>query len=226
MSAIPHLGFIVAAYGVTVLVLGGTVLAIVLDGRTQKRALARLERANIRPATCRAGYRRRRMSATDAVPAEAKPRRARRLLVTLPLIAFFGLAALFLVRLGAGDPSRIPSALIGRPVPAFALQAVPGHPRPRARRRGSAGRPRHPGQRVRVLVRRMPRRARAAHGLGPGPRADRAGGRARRHRRTRTMRRTRGAISARRAIPTPGSATTRPAAPPSISASTACRRPS
>ncbi len=70
------------------------------------------------------------MSATDAVPAEAKPRRARRLLVTLPLIAFFGLAALFLLRLGAGDPSRIPSALIGRPVPAFALQAVPGIPGP------------------------------------------------------------------------------------------------
>ena len=70
------------------------------------------------------------MSATDAVPAEAKPRRARRLLVTLPLVAFFGLAALFLLRLGAGDPSRIPSALIGRPVPAFALQAVPGLPGP------------------------------------------------------------------------------------------------
>ena len=57
MSAIPHLGFIVAAYGVTVLVLGATVLAIVLDGRTQKRLLARLEAAapGRRPAGPRTG---------------------------------------------------------------------------------------------------------------------------------------------------------------------------
>lgn len=43
MSDIPHLGFIVAAYGVTLVVLGGTVLAILLDGRSQKRLLAKLE---------------------------------------------------------------------------------------------------------------------------------------------------------------------------------------
>ena len=39
----------------------------------------------------------------------------RRLLVLLPLLVFLALAALFVFRLGAGDPSRIPSALIGRP---------------------------------------------------------------------------------------------------------------
>ena len=35
----------------------------------------------------------------------------------LPLVVFLALAALFLFRLGAGDPSRIPSALIGQPAP-------------------------------------------------------------------------------------------------------------
>ena len=40
----PHLGFIVAAYALTAVVLNGLVSAIVLDGRAQRRALARLER--------------------------------------------------------------------------------------------------------------------------------------------------------------------------------------
>ena len=54
----------------------------------------------------------------------------------LPLIFFAGLAVLFWFGLGAGDPSRIPSALIGRPAPQTPLpplqglavngQAVPG----------------------------------------------------------------------------------------------------
>jgi cytochrome c biogenesis protein CcmG, thiol:disulfide interchange protein DsbE len=42
----------------------------------------------------------------------------RRMLVLLPLLAFLALAALFMLRLGAGDPSRIPSALIGHVAPA------------------------------------------------------------------------------------------------------------
>jgi cytochrome c biogenesis protein CcmG/thiol:disulfide interchange protein DsbE len=62
------------------------------------------------------------MSAT--VPDE-KPAR-RRLLVLLPLVVFLALAALFFLRLGAGDPSRIPSALIGRPAPDTNMPAVPG----------------------------------------------------------------------------------------------------
>ena len=52
--------------------------------------------------------------------------RRRRLLVVLPLIAFLALAALFFVRLFAGDPTKIPSALIGRPVPETTLPAVVG----------------------------------------------------------------------------------------------------
>ncbi len=54
----------------------------------------------------------------------ASPRR--RLLVFIPLLAFLALAALFLFRLGSGDPSRIPSALIGRPVPATSLPPLEG----------------------------------------------------------------------------------------------------
>jgi len=50
----------------------------------------------------------------------------RRVLVLLPLAAFLGLAALFFVRLGAGDASRIPSALIGREAPAMDLPPVAG----------------------------------------------------------------------------------------------------
>src|SRR5260370_30461027 len=57
---------------------------------------------------------------------ETPPERKRRLLVLLPLFAFLALAALFLYRLGTGDPSRIPSALIGREAPATDLPAVAG----------------------------------------------------------------------------------------------------
>jgi len=52
--------------------------------------------------------------------------RSRRLFVLVPLLLFFGLAALFYVRLFAGDSSRIPSALIGRDVPATDLPPVAG----------------------------------------------------------------------------------------------------
>ena len=58
-----------------------------------------------------------------AVP-EEKPKR--RFFVALPLAIFLALAALFFFRLGSGDPSRIPSALIGRPAPDTNLAAVPG----------------------------------------------------------------------------------------------------
>jgi cytochrome c biogenesis protein CcmG, thiol:disulfide interchange protein DsbE len=44
----------------------------------------------------------------------------------LPLIVFLALAALFLLRLGAGDPSRIPSALIGYPAPQTSLPPLQG----------------------------------------------------------------------------------------------------
>src|SRR6476660_5400452 len=61
----------------------------------------------------------------SAALSNAAPAR-RRLLVLLPLVVFLALAALFFFRLGSGDPSRIPSALIGRPAPETNMPAVPG----------------------------------------------------------------------------------------------------
>jgi cytochrome c biogenesis protein CcmG/thiol:disulfide interchange protein DsbE len=51
-------------------------------------------------------------------------RASRRLWLLLPLIAFLALAGLFFVRLGAGDPARIPSALLNKPVPDFSLPPI------------------------------------------------------------------------------------------------------
>ncbi len=84
------------------------------------------------------------MSATD------NPRhQTAQSLVMLPLVAFLGLAALFFVRLGAGDPSHLPSALIGQPAPKTDLppvvglerngQAVPGPQQRDLRGPGDAG---------------------------------------------------------------------------------------
>lgn len=50
----------------------------------------------------------------------------RRALVLAPLVVFLALVALFLIRLYAGDPSRIPSALIGHPAPQTSLPPVAG----------------------------------------------------------------------------------------------------
>jgi cytochrome c biogenesis protein CcmG/thiol:disulfide interchange protein DsbE len=57
----------------------------------------------------------------------ARPEGSRRLrlLLLLPAIAFAGLMLAFVAGLGR-DPSKVPSALIGEPVPAFSLPAVQG----------------------------------------------------------------------------------------------------
>jgi cytochrome c biogenesis protein CcmG, thiol:disulfide interchange protein DsbE len=47
-------------------------------------------------------------------------------LMALPLLAFGSLAAIFWFRLSDGDPSNIPSALIGHPVPLTALPPLQG----------------------------------------------------------------------------------------------------
>ena len=54
------------------------------------------------------------------------PRVKTTLVALLPLAVFAGLAGLFFVRLGAGDASVIPSPLIGKPLPVFALGPVAG----------------------------------------------------------------------------------------------------
>ncbi len=62
---------------------------------------------------------------SDTAASNSK-RRPRRFIVLLPLIVFVGLTALFLIRLNGGDPSLIPSALIGHPVPQTALPPIAG----------------------------------------------------------------------------------------------------
>jgi cytochrome c biogenesis protein CcmG/thiol:disulfide interchange protein DsbE len=58
--------------------------------------------------------------------ASSEGKKQRNILILLPLIVFLALAALFLYRLSTGDPSRIPSALIGHPAPATDLPPLPG----------------------------------------------------------------------------------------------------
>jgi cytochrome c biogenesis protein CcmG, thiol:disulfide interchange protein DsbE len=58
--------------------------------------------------------------------AKVNPPARRRLLVFLPLAVFLGLVALFFIQLGAGDPSLIPSALIGHKAPATPLPPIAG----------------------------------------------------------------------------------------------------
>lgn len=62
---------------------------------------------------------------SEAAP-ETKEAKPRRLWPLVPLVLFAALVALFAFRLGAGDPSRIPSALIGRPAPATTLPPLEG----------------------------------------------------------------------------------------------------
>jgi cytochrome c biogenesis protein CcmG/thiol:disulfide interchange protein DsbE len=59
-----------------------------------------------------------------ATSPEAPPRRS--WWMALPLLAFAAVAVLFWFRLSGGDPSKIPSALIGRPAPQTALPALDG----------------------------------------------------------------------------------------------------
>src|SRR5262249_23199110 len=61
-----------------------------------------------------------------ALPQDTRPPRGRRILVLLPLAIFLALAAVFVGRPASGDPSRIPSALIGHPAPNTELPPVPG----------------------------------------------------------------------------------------------------
>src|ERR1700730_7270281 len=66
------------------------------------------------------------MTATAPRPEAGSARRPR--LIFVPLVLFAALAALFVIRLYSGDASLLPSALIGRQVPAFALPPVDGLP--------------------------------------------------------------------------------------------------
>ena len=60
----------------------------------------------------------------SSTPTTGAPAKKRNLLVLLPLLVFIGIAVLFLFGLGDGDPSKLPSALIGKPVPVTNLPPI------------------------------------------------------------------------------------------------------
>jgi cytochrome c biogenesis protein CcmG/thiol:disulfide interchange protein DsbE len=64
----------------------------------------------------------REESKDDSAP---EARRPRLLLVLIPVVVFAAIALLFWKGL-SGEPSKIPSALINKPVPEFTLEPVPG----------------------------------------------------------------------------------------------------
>jgi cytochrome c biogenesis protein CcmG/thiol:disulfide interchange protein DsbE len=61
-----------------------------------------------------------------SVPPSDNRLRTSRWLMALPLVVFAALAAILWSGLHSGDPSRIPSALIGRPAPQTVLPALTG----------------------------------------------------------------------------------------------------
>lgn len=67
------------------------------------------------------------MTDPDLAQADAeRPAPRSRLIVALPLVLFAALAGFFLYKLETGgDPSALPSVLLGKPVPDFALAPVP-----------------------------------------------------------------------------------------------------
>jgi cytochrome c biogenesis protein CcmG/thiol:disulfide interchange protein DsbE len=62
----------------------------------------------------------------STAPSESTVTKRRNILMLLPLAAFLALAALFFFRLGTGDPSKIPSALLGQPAPKTELPPLAG----------------------------------------------------------------------------------------------------
>lgn len=74
----------------------------------------------------RSGAEERRGRAEPVKPAAIDQPRVNTWLFRAPLMIFAALALLFLVRLFAGDPSTLPSALVGRAAPAVDLPPLAG----------------------------------------------------------------------------------------------------
>jgi cytochrome c biogenesis protein CcmG, thiol:disulfide interchange protein DsbE len=66
------------------------------------------------------------VSAPERVEDAAPEQGGIRFIFMLPVIIFVALALVFLVRLYGGDPSVVPSVMINRPAPEFALQPLEG----------------------------------------------------------------------------------------------------
>ena len=119
MSLGPYASFIVTSYALVAAVVVILIGWIAIDYRRQKERLREFQvTAALRPH--RDGY------LMNAPVTSEAPTHRWRWLVALPLIGFMAVAGLFLLRLYGGDPSKIPSALIGRPAPQTALPALEG----------------------------------------------------------------------------------------------------
>ena len=67
------------------------------------------------------------MSQPDTTQQTSPPRPRRRIgWVIAPLAIFTALAGMFYYALQTGDPSKLPSALLGKPAPQLTLEALPG----------------------------------------------------------------------------------------------------
>lgn len=66
-----------------------------------------------------------RLGGGAATPAAARPRGARRSLFLLPVLLFAGIGVFLALGLGR-DPATLPSVLIDKPAPTFALGPLPG----------------------------------------------------------------------------------------------------
>jgi len=130
-----HSAYILAAYLASAIVVGGLALWVIFDNRVQRRRLQQLEAEGVGRRSESAAERATGQGGASAQTermmvgiSKREPTRGggKRLLAMLPVLAFFALAVLFYARLGAGDPSRIPSALINKPVPDFSLPLLEG----------------------------------------------------------------------------------------------------
>jgi cytochrome c biogenesis protein CcmG/thiol:disulfide interchange protein DsbE len=61
-----------------------------------------------------------------AAPETDPPPRSNRPFRLVPIVLFVALASVFALALRTGDPSRLPSALLGKPAPALTLPALDG----------------------------------------------------------------------------------------------------
>jgi cytochrome c biogenesis protein CcmG, thiol:disulfide interchange protein DsbE len=66
------------------------------------------------------------MSTPSQMEVTASPSKRRIGWVVVPLLVFLALAALFAYALSSGDPSKLPSALIGKPAPDFSFPGMKG----------------------------------------------------------------------------------------------------
>jgi cytochrome c biogenesis protein CcmG/thiol:disulfide interchange protein DsbE len=65
-------------------------------------------------------------NAMEPKPAESASSSRRRILLLIPLVVFLALTGLFLFQLSRGNPTRLPSALIGRMAPQTELPPLAG----------------------------------------------------------------------------------------------------